>query len=57
MVLHGTDTMSYSSSGISFMIENLKKTIVFTGAQSKLFSIQSRWARCVTTQSAIYFAP
>lgn len=33
VVLHGTDTMSYSASAISFMIENLKKPIIFTGSQ------------------------
>ncbi|MCP9770992.1 asparaginase [Lacihabitans sp. LS3-19] len=33
VVLHGTDTMAYSASALSFMIQNLKKPIVFTGAQ------------------------
>lgn len=33
VVLHGTDTMAYSASALSFMIENLQKPIVFTGAQ------------------------
>lgn len=33
VILHGTDTMSYSASALSFMIQNLKKPIVFTGAQ------------------------
>lgn len=31
IVLHGTDTMAYTSSALSFMLENLKKTVVFTG--------------------------
>lgn len=33
VVLHGSDTMSYTSSAISFMIENLSKPIIFTGSQ------------------------
>lgn len=33
VVLHGTDTMSYSSSALSFMLENLGKPVVFTGSQ------------------------
>ncbi|MDA0195104.1 MAG: asparaginase [Bacteroidetes bacterium] len=33
VVLHGTDTMSYSASALSFMFQNLTKPIIFTGAQ------------------------
>ena len=33
VVLHGSDTMSYSSSALSFMFENLAKPIIFTGSQ------------------------
>lgn len=33
VVLHGSDTMSYSASALSFMLENLSKPIVFTGSQ------------------------
>ncbi|MBR5250063.1 MAG: type I asparaginase [Bacteroidales bacterium] len=33
VILHGTDTMSYSASALSFMLENLEKPIVFTGSQ------------------------
>ena len=33
VVLHGTDTMSYSASAVSFMLENLGKPVVFTGSQ------------------------
>jgi L-asparaginase len=33
VVLTGSDTMSYTSSAISFMIENLNKPIIFTGSQ------------------------
>jgi len=33
VVLHGSDTMSYSASALSFMLENLSKPIIFTGSQ------------------------
>jgi L-asparaginase len=33
VVLHGSDTMSYSASALSFMLENLQKPVVFTGSQ------------------------
>ena len=33
VILHGTDTMSYTASALSFMLENLTKPVVLTGAQ------------------------
>ena len=33
VVLHGSDTMSYTSSALSFMLEQLGKPVVFTGSQ------------------------
>jgi L-asparaginase len=33
VILHGTDTMAYSASALSFMIQDLNKPIVFTGSQ------------------------
>lgn len=33
VILHGTDTMSYSASAVSFMLEDLEKPVVFTGSQ------------------------
>ena len=33
VVLHGTDTMSFTASALSFMLENLEKPVVFTGSQ------------------------
>ena len=33
VVLHGTDTMAYSASALSFMLENLEKPVIFTGSQ------------------------
>lgn len=33
VILHGSDTMAYTASAISFMFENLAKPIIFTGSQ------------------------
>lgn len=33
VVLHGSDTMSYSASAMSFMLEGLSKPVIFTGSQ------------------------
>ena len=33
VILHGTDTMAYSASALSFMLENLAKPVIFTGSQ------------------------
>ena len=33
VILHGTDTMAYTASALSFMCENLKKPIILTGSQ------------------------
>ena len=33
VILHGTDTMSYTASALSFMLENLTKPVVLTGSQ------------------------
>ncbi|PKU30870.1 hypothetical protein llap_18826 [Limosa lapponica baueri] len=37
VILHGTDTMAYTASALSFMCENLGKTVVLTGSQVKAF--------------------
>jgi L-asparaginase len=36
IVLHGTDTMAYTSSALSFMFENLDKPVVLTGSQNPI---------------------
>ncbi len=33
VILHGTDTMAYTASALSFMLENLSKPVIFTGSQ------------------------
>ena len=41
VVLHGTDTMAYTASALSFMLENLDKPVVLTGAQIPLCQLRS----------------
>ena len=41
VVLHGTDTMAYSASALSFMLSNLSKPIVFTGSQLPIGTIRT----------------
>ena len=41
VVLHGTDTMAYSASALSFMLEGLDKPVVFTGSQLPLCELRS----------------
>lgn len=33
VILHGTDTMAFTASALSFMLENLNKPVIFTGSQ------------------------
>ncbi len=39
VILHGTDTMAYTASALSFMLENLAKPVILTGAQVPLGEI------------------
>ncbi|MFT4738337.1 MAG: L-asparaginase [Cyclobacteriaceae bacterium] len=41
VILHGTDTMAYSASAISYMLTGLNKPIIFTGAQIPIGQIRS----------------
>jgi L-asparaginase len=41
IVLHGTDTMAYSASALSFMLENLGKPVIFTGSQLPIGSLRT----------------
>jgi L-asparaginase len=41
VVLHGTDTMSYTASALSFMLNGLNKPVIFTGAQLPISAIRS----------------
>ncbi len=41
VVLHGTDTMAYTSSALSFMLENLSKPVIVTGSQIPFSQLRS----------------
>lgn len=41
IVIHGTDTMAYSSSAVSFAFDNLTKPIIFTGSQIPLARLRN----------------
>ncbi|UEG52779.1 asparaginase [Mucilaginibacter daejeonensis] len=41
VVLHGSDTMAYSASALSFMLENLAKPVIFTGSQLPISAIRT----------------
>ena len=41
VVCHGTDTMAYTASTLSFMFENIRKTIVITGSQIPISELRS----------------
>ena len=56
VVLHGTDTMAYTASALSFMLEGLRKPVIITGSQLPIGEIPSdhRCARCF---SAVWIFP
>lgn len=41
IILHGTDTMAYTSSALSFMLEGLQKPVIVTGSQIPLAQLRS----------------
>ncbi len=41
IILHGTDTMAYSASALSFLLENLSKPVIFTGSQLPIGSLRT----------------
>ncbi|MFC0264336.1 asparaginase [Fontibacter flavus] len=41
VVLHGTDTMAYSASMLSYMLQGLSKPVIFTGAQLPISAMRS----------------
>jgi len=54
VVLHGTDTMAYTSSALSFMFENLSKPVIVTGSQIPLSQLRSDGQ--VNVLNALYIA-
>lgn len=60
IILHGTDTLSYTASALSFMIENLKKTVIITGAQVPMGEIRNDAVNnllCALTIAGHYIIP
>ncbi|MGB1012676.1 MAG: asparaginase [Nannocystaceae bacterium] len=41
LVLHGTDTMSFTASALSFMLEHLAKTVIVTGSQIPVSQVRN----------------
>ncbi|XP_050312059.1 L-asparaginase-like isoform X2 [Anthonomus grandis grandis] len=41
VILHGTDTLAYTASILSFMLENLAKPVIITGSQIPIFETRS----------------
>ncbi|KAJ3260418.1 hypothetical protein HK103_000560 [Boothiomyces macroporosus] len=41
VVLHGTDTMAYTASALSFLLENLGKTVILTGSQVPISEVRT----------------
>uniref|UniRef100_UPI0040480CC4 asparaginase n=1 Tax=Rheinheimera sp. TaxID=1869214 RepID=UPI0040480CC4 len=54
VVLHGTDTMAYTASALSFMLENLQKPVIITGSQIPLAQLRSDGQ--VNLMNALYLA-
>lgn len=54
VVLHGTDTMAYTSSALSFMFENLSKPVIVTGSQIPFSQLRSDGQ--VNLLNALYIA-
>jgi L-asparaginase len=53
VVLHGTDTMAYTASALSFLLENLSKPVIFTGAQLPIGAIRNDARRNLLTSLEI----
>ncbi|CAK7216407.1 hypothetical protein SBRCBS47491_002814 [Sporothrix bragantina] len=41
VVLHGTDSLAYTASALSFMMSDLGKPVILTGSQASIFALQS----------------
>lgn len=54
VILHGTDTMSYTASALSFMIDGLQKPILFTGSQLPIGDLRTDSKENIIT--SIYYA-
>lgn len=41
IILHGTDTLAYTASSLSFMLENLNKPVILTGSQIPILELKT----------------
>ena len=41
VILHGTDSLAYTSSALSFMLQNLGKPVILTGSQAPMLELQN----------------
>jgi len=41
VIIHGTDTMAYSASALSYLLEDLNKPVIFTGAQLPIGAVRT----------------
>lgn len=53
VILHGTDTMAYTASALSFMLENLAKPVIITGSQLPLGVLRTDAKRNIVTAAEI----
>ena len=56
VILHGTDTMAYTASALSFMLENLAKPVILTGSQLPIGMLRSDAKENLLTAIEIAFA-
>jgi L-asparaginase len=41
VILHGSDTMAFTASALSFMLQNLNKPVIFTGSQLPISAVRT----------------
>jgi L-asparaginase len=56
VILHGTDTMAHSASALSFLLEGLRKPVIFTGAQLPISALRTDARRNLLTSIEIAIA-
>lgn len=54
VILHGTDTMAYTASALSFMLENLAKPVILTGSQLPIYNPQIQISAESETKRSIF---
>ena len=57
VILHGTDTMAYTASALSFMLENLGKPVILTGSQLPIGTLRTDGKENLITASTVHYRP